>query len=196
MSQEVVPYQEATDALALLFDLRRTGVLTDTGVEIDRDLTYDQVESLIAMFGHIREITTWAIGDLLNYSAKRWGEKYSQMTTLTELAPQTLMNYASVCGNIPKSRRRMRLSFSHHETVQFLPPKEQRQILKRAEEEQWTRSRMRDEVAPLRAALNGGQSADADSGKVEILPPAGETHLCRCGACGRWHRRDEDVERD
>lgn len=188
-----------SQGLQFLVELERTGAITETSLVLPPDVPYDQYEALAFMFGRVHRQTAWVLGDLLNYGEKAYGEKYAQAEAATGLARSTLENYCSTCNRIPRSRRRKGLAFSIHAEVASLSPAEQTDWLSKAAKEGWKRGRIRQELAPLRAAveltaeqkrearlaiLNGGQAA-------EILPP---THLCSCLTCGRTHRNDEDVE--
>lgn len=188
--------------LQLLAELERTGAITDTSLVLPPDLTYDQYDALACMFGQIHRQTAFLLGDLLNYGEKVYGHTYAQASASTGLAEQTLMNYASVCSRIPRSRRRKQLAFSVHAEVASLPPREQEVWLTKAVDEGWTRSILREELAPVRAAvalgvsesLNGPVPAERVVPAPEFIPPAGESHICQCLTCGRYHRSDRDVE--
>jgi hypothetical protein len=184
--------------MKLLVELEQSGAITETSLVLPPDVPYDQYEALAYMFGRVHRQTAWVLGDLLNYGEKAYGEKFSQAEAATGLAKSTLENYSSVCNRIPRSRRRKGLAFSIHAEVASLSPKEQTEWLGKAASEGWKRGRVREELAPLRRAvelseeerrvaraaiLNGARP-------VEVLPP---TRLCACLSCGRIHRNDMDV---
>jgi hypothetical protein len=68
-----------------------------------------------------------------------FGERMAQAVENTGLAPQTLMNYASVARRVPPERRRQSLPYSYHAVVAPLEPADQERWLTDAEAEGWTR---------------------------------------------------------
>jgi len=185
MSEEVVT---APGGLALLAELERNGWLTLTSVDLPPDaVTYDQYDALLHWAGQLHESSCWIIGDLINYGEKVYGQTYAQAVEATGLAEQTLTNYASVCGRIPRSRRRLGLKFGVHAEVAYMAPKERDGWLKAAATNGWGRSRLREELAPLRAEVRAKESPAATLKDVEVLPPNVEleSHVCQCTTCGR-----------
>lgn len=146
------------ESLGLLAELEKLGIATKTALILPPDLPFDQYEAMAAMIGEFQRQSTWLLGDLLNYGEKVYGETYSQAAAATGLAEQTLMNYASVCGRVPRSRRIRGLAFSIHAEVASLPAQEQTMWLKRAVKEGWSRGRIREELSIAR-------------GRIEIPPP-------------------------
>lgn len=133
---------------ALLAELERTGAITRTSLTLaDADLPFEQYEAMLKMFGIIKGITSFVIGDGLNWGEGIYGERYTQAAEATGLSPGTLMNYASVCRNVAKQRRREDLTFGHHAEVSKLEPEQQIAWLQRAVDERWTRSQMRVAIA-------------------------------------------------
>lgn len=199
--------------LQMLAELERTGAITETSLQLPPDVDWDVYESLAYLFGRIHRQSAWVIGDLLNYGEAVYGEKYAQAAESTGLAQSTLENYCSVCNRVPRSRRRKQLAFSIHAEVASLSPTEQTEWLSKAAREGWKRGRIREELAPRRAAaaLEQQRKHEArqemlhptppapiitDSG-AEVFPPAVEPelapHICHCFVCGRDHRDDVDV---
>lgn len=145
MSKEVAVHDHE-QGYQLLVQLEQSGAITATSLNLPPDLPFDQFEALAYMFGRIRDQSAWVIGDLLNYGEKAYGHKYAQAEAATGLAEQTLMNYSSVCGRVPKSRRRKGLKFSHHAEVASLSPDDQNHWLSLAYKGGWPRSRLRFEL--------------------------------------------------
>lgn len=187
MAEEIVRAAEP-GGLALLAELERNGWLTLTSIDLPPDaVTYDQFDALMHWAAQLHESSCWLIGDLINYGEKVYGQTYAQAMEATGLAEQTLTNYASVCGRIPRSRRRLGLKFGVHAEVAYMPPKERDQWLKTAATNGWGRSRLREELAPARKAARETSADDpvrAENG-AEILPPDVESHVCQCAQCGR-----------
>lgn len=166
-----VPAVRAAGALELLSSLEQAGAITKTSLSLPPDLPWDQYEALASMFGQLHRTSAWLIGDLLNFGEKVYGETYVQAAALTGLSEQTLINYASVCKHVPRSRRRASLSFSVHAEVAYLDPPDQEEWLKKAVEQGWKRPQLR----LARKALQ-----DPGAGQVVDQSPA---HLCP--ACGQ-----------
>lgn len=188
MSEMAVP----SHGLQLLSELEKSGAITETSLNLPPDIPYDRWEALVTMFGQLHRTSAWLLGDALNYGDKVYGETYVQASVWTGLAEQTLINYASVCGRIPRSRRRRDLPFSLHAEVASLEPQEQKEWLKKASAGQWTRSVLRAELAPLRSAReldtgqkSGQKSQPANAGQEEVVPLAVASHICHCSVCGR-----------
>jgi len=158
-----------TPIASLVLELEQAGALTATSLTLtDPDLPYDTYEALAHFFGRVNRASLFWIGDLLLFGERVYGESYAQAAEATGLAPQSLMNTVSVCKQVPKTRRRPNLSLSMHQEVAPLEPAEQKEWLKRAETEGWTRGQLRGE---LRAQRNG------------------EPETCTCLSCGNLHRR-------
>ena len=109
----------------------------------------------------------WIIGDWILHMEQKYGERYAQAVEEIGLAPHTAQNYTWVAERFrDHSRRRERLSFSHHEVVASLESVEQDRWLDQAEQEGWTRTQLREALGKGSKALN---------------PPC-PPHRCRCGA--------------
>jgi hypothetical protein len=97
-----------------------------------------------------RSAVQWTIGDWLNYGEARqdWGEKYDQALGGFEYDYDYLRNMAWVAKSVPSSRRRVTVSWSHHQVVAALPPGEQVAWLEQAEKNKWDRDTFREKVKP------------------------------------------------
>lgn len=160
--------------IQLLADLEAAGAVTPTALVLPPDIPFAQYMAMAAMFSELHRRTAWYIGDLLNYGERAYGEKYAQAEAVTGLNRSTLMNYASVCGQIPRSRRRADVNFSIHAEVAYLEPDEQKKWLDLAAERGWTRE-------DLRAARKAPNE----------LPPAVEAE-CVCERCGHIHTKGDE----
>ena len=106
----------------------------------------------------------WAIGDWLNYGEREYGEMYSQaLDVFPEHAYQTFANYKYVASRVEFSRRKEKLSWSHHAEVAPLEPDLQTEWLEAAEAAQWSKAElnqalvnagMKRRLAPTAAELN------------------------------------------
>lgn len=208
--------------LTLLAHLEQNGWVTLTSINLPPGaVTDDQFDSLLHWAGQLHESSCWILGDLLNYGERVYGETYAQAIKATGLAEQTLINYASVCNRIPRSRRRRGLKFGVHAEVAYMTVQEQEHWLKTAAANDWGRSRLREELAPIRAEAKAKAQAAVERvveqdivGELEqaavqvlaeratatngaengsaLLPTAVELHICFCAACGRSYRNEDE----
>lgn len=150
---------------------------TRTGLKLPPDLTIQEATDLATFLGALRDWTAFAIGDLLLYSERAYGEEFAQIAEATGRAAATLVNYRWVAEKVVPSRRRVNLSFSHHEAVAGMAPDGQREWLARAERERLSVVELREHVRHTRVP-------------AEIEPPARaweETvpEVETCPTCGR-----------
>jgi hypothetical protein len=172
---ELVHVTTPSKGIQLLADLERVGAITQTALILPPDTPYDQCEALAAMFGQLHRTSSWLIGDLLNHIERVYGETYAQAAEATGLSRGALMNYTSVCGRIPRSRRRARVPFSTHMEVAYLEPAEQERWLKEADKNGWTKEELR--VARKK-----------DAGEDVTLAVEAQ---CQCPTCGNVHISNE-----
>jgi len=113
----------------------------------------------------------WWLGDWIRYGTTRWGEKYKQAAKVTGYDVQTLRNIAYVAGQIPASRRRDNLTWSHHAEVCALEPEEQDRWLDLAAEQRMSVADLRLELRTHRREEEGDPTgAEAASGRVISCP--------------------------
>lgn len=167
----IVPAVSPSLGIQLLADLEATGAITSTSLTLPPDISYDKCEALASMFGQLHRTSAWLIGDLLNHIERVYGETYAQAAEATGLSKGALMNYTSVCGRIPRSRRRPKVPFSTHMEVAYLEPIEQEKWLKQAEANSWTK----EELRAARTSQN---------------TPAPALVECTCPTCGHKHVHD------
>lgn len=87
----------------------------------------------------------WWIGDLLNAGDTAFGEAFSQVCEGFVSADQ-LQRYESVARRVPARNRHPNLSWSTHAVVAWLDGEQQREMLRRAEENGWTSEELRRNV--------------------------------------------------
>lgn len=97
--------------------------------------------------GSVARASGWWIGDWIRYGNARHGEKYGAAARITGYDVHTLMNMAYIASKFEISRRRERLSFSHHAELAALPADEQERWLERAERERLSLRRLRAELS-------------------------------------------------
>jgi hypothetical protein len=91
--------------------------VTGVGLSIVGKPTFDDVQFEFVKWALVHRVSAFALGDLLVYSERRWGETYAQLSAITTLSPEYLYNVKYVCEKVPFSRRNENLSFSHHQAV-------------------------------------------------------------------------------
>lgn len=146
--------------------------LTATGFEItDASLPLDTWLRIGRMLGHIHRTSNWWIGDWIVKGEALFGEdaaqgvessvsdRYNEAERITGLGHQTLINIVHVCRSVPRSRRRSELGFWIHSEVAKLTPDEQKEWLKKAVDNNWTREDLAHELHL--AGLRVGRSPKA-----------------------------------
>ena len=124
--------------LALVQALEESGVITPTGLTLDPDISFMRYEALGRLLGRMHDATKWWIADWLLYGEQRFGERAAQAAAATVRSERTLVNYAWTASNVPPTRRRESLSFTHHVLVAPLQGPEQSRWLERAERHEWS----------------------------------------------------------
>jgi hypothetical protein len=111
--------------------------ITELGLDILEDLTFDEWASLAAHFGKAVRSMEFVIGDWLVYGdrfavqlplpgfpadklRRAESERYEKALETTRLDRLTLRNFAYVCRNVGKSCRHDYLSFEHHRALATL----------------------------------------------------------------------------
>jgi hypothetical protein len=151
------------------------GQLTSVSWSAPGALSFEQWVFHGRRLGAIGRGVGWWIADWLRFGNARYGEKYVRASKITGYDVQTLMNMVYVASSVDPSRRRERLSWSHHAEVAALPPEEQDHWLDRVEEH---RMSVRDLRLLLREARRGGKTAepgaDPDTlASAEVCPRCG-----------------------
>jgi len=121
--------------------------VTRTGLIFTGDVTFEEWQSVGVKLKELRGMVHWWIGDWLNHGEGRWGEMYTQAFDETGYAEQTLANDKYIAREFQTSRRREKLTWSHHAAVAGLEPEEQDRLLDIAEEKKLKRDRFRALVA-------------------------------------------------
>jgi hypothetical protein len=122
--------------------------------------------------GALGRASGWWIGDWVRYGNARYGERYALAARITGYDPHSLMNMAYVASHFEMSRRREKLSFSHHAELAALPHEVQERWLDRAEREHLSvrrlRTALRCELRPVRALE---RPRDNGAAPAEIVCP-------------------------
>lgn len=181
MTQEILDVVAADVALVqldssaqLVLELNESQAVTLVAFHAEKvaDLVdLDGYRGMGFVFGKIRSASTWWIGDWLARGTELYGEEFSQLLEATPEEryslldqvtghdPDTLKRWARVCDRIAPARRRLALSFSHHEAVSALEPDDQERWLALAEAEGMTadavRRGIREEKGQAAPPLDG-----------------------------------------
>lgn len=103
--------------------------LTSVGLQINEETTtIEEWDAVGKVLFQLADSMQWLIGDWINFgekNEKKWGETYKEAIALIDRRYQTFRNWKWVAGSIELSRRRDKLSFSHHEVVAGLPVEKQ-----------------------------------------------------------------------
>lgn len=166
--------------------------ITDTGLQIHEDLTYDEWEDLGLKLAKVEQSIGFIIGDWINYGEKRYGEKYSDALKRTGLAYDTLVKYAHVAKRVQLGIRIPNLDWTHHRQVaKIKDPEKQSEWLAIAEREKLS-------VARLRKSLNFGRLATEEEVQGDPADRGVITHLALINRLIRWWKQttaDDPVDK-
>lgn len=178
--------------LPVLFAVEGFGQITPVSFDItDPSISIETACRIAAVLGVAHKAMCWALGDLINFSSKVYGERYAQVAAETDLRETTLMNYSYVCGRIPKSRRRVELPFSSHALVAPLEPKQQQKWLDKAVAEGWSRSQFDRELKKeLNPGGDDGDEAAGGEGGEKLTKQQQLESACKLV----WHKAQRDGE--
>lgn len=129
------------------------------------------------------------IGDALIALEALYGEDAAQMIP-EGYSAKSLMNMRGVCRAVPPEMRRESLTFGHYDAVRGLPDAMMEQVIDRADAEDWTVSRTRDEVRFIRGRVPA-EKANLEAIRTSVAAmdsPLGR--VVECATEGRW----DDVE--
>ena len=132
-----------------------TGVeSTPTGLKFTATLPFETWQEIGFLLGTARDWTAFALGDWLCFGESVYGELAAQGVEATGRTKATLLEYVRVARQVPPSRRRSTLSWSHHQAVAALEPRDQDNLLVRAETDRLSleefRALVRDDARPRR----------------------------------------------
>lgn len=126
------------------------GAVSATGLVLPENLSFEQWQDVCARIGMATKACLWWWGDALNYGEAKWGEMYAQALDASDYEYNTLSNAKQVAARFEITRRRVNLSFAHHEAVAYLAADQADALLDAAESEKQTRDELRRAVRRLR----------------------------------------------
>lgn len=142
-----------------------------------QDLQLPQWTEVGRRLGTMGRCSQWWLGDWVRYGVSKWGEKYKAAARITGYDGHSLRNMAYVASRFDLSRRRDKLSFSHHAEVSALPPAEQDSWLALAGDRKLSVGDLRVE---LRAA---GRRCDRIGGPSVPTPLVSDEIAAVCPEC-------------
>lgn len=182
-------------AMRLLLDLEAAGACTPVALDLTGvDLTWERYVGVLALLGTLHRRIAFYVGDALNDGERRFGEAMAQAVDVLGMSEHTLVNRRWVCSRVPPARRRPELSFSHHDAVAALGPREQRRWLSEALEQGWSRERLRAALRDSGALPRAGRVAlgEAQANATERLEDAARRAVGSARRRGRgWWVPDE-----
>jgi hypothetical protein len=159
------------------FDTKLFGVkavLDQTSLSIPDGTPFEVTERMLATLKQLQNCTKFWIGDLLVFSERAYGEKYSQLLDSTDYEYGTLCNISYTAEHVSPAVRRKELTFWHHQEVAALKPDEQKKFLKIAVDQRLTASALR--------ALIKNKAPSEKPKKVETFELALKSILKICAA--------------
>lgn len=122
-------------------------VVTSTGLVLNSEPTWDEWQAFFDGMQRLGDFRQWNIGDALKAVQIQYGEAAEQLTAnYPEYEYGALRQYRWVSENIQYVTRVSNLSWTHHRQVAELESKEQKKWLKAAEKNDWTVSKLRNEI--------------------------------------------------
>lgn len=143
-------------------------LITGVGLQIPRDLAYEDWERAGRRISRIVDSSAWWLGDWLVFGKKNYSDRYQRAIRAAGLQYQTLRNYAWVARRFDLGRRHALLSFQHHAEVASLLVEEQDRLLARAEAETWTTKQLRKAIRQMRAGHDDKPAMNAIGSRIEV----------------------------
>jgi len=106
--------------------------ITETGIPDIEKLSEKDWTTFGLYLRRVGKSYQWAVGDWLAYGQLRYGKSYEDAAAILGRSVKTLYNWAYACSNVEFSRRREKLTISHHSLVAPYAPSDQDQILQYA----------------------------------------------------------------
>ena len=120
--------------------------LTSRGLLLCGDISFDEWEQIGVALQRVAAMIQFAVGDWINYGERKWGERYAQAIEEIDAQYQTLRNQRYVAAHVPLSRRRDKLTYSHHAEVAALEATDQERFLIEAEIQGWSVRELRHAI--------------------------------------------------
>lgn len=106
---------------------------------------WESIGSTLLLMAHGGQ---WWIGDWLNIGERQWGKTYQDVAAQMGYKARTLKDWAYVARNVDSSIRIDELTFGHHQLIASMPQRDQVKWLRKAIENDWSISQMREFINP------------------------------------------------
>jgi hypothetical protein len=119
--------------------------ITASGLDVIGDPDFDTCHALWESLRSLERGIQFAIGDAAKYIREHFGERADQIiTAATGWSHETVRAYEWTAEKVPPDVRHMeQLTYSHHQAVGKLPPREQSKWLGKAAEGEWSVAKMK-----------------------------------------------------
>jgi hypothetical protein len=142
-----------------------------TGLRLKPGMPFEEWAALGAQIARFSSATQWALGDWWFYGEWEYGSMYEKAMEATGLSYQTLADLKYVASRFEFSRRREKLSLSHHREVAPRDQDEQDRFLDLAEEHGWSREKLRLALAgKLSLSENDPDLPPAEPIRISVVP--------------------------
>jgi hypothetical protein len=173
----------------LIARLAAKGQLTPTALTLLDELDFEEWEEIGARLGQLRDMTAWAFGDWLLFGEAVYGELAAQGIEATGRSKITLLEYVRVARQVPPSRRRPQLSFTHHQLVASKTPAEQIEWLDRAEANHWSVEEFRGMLRGDPALSTRRDQSGSRMRALELMADVARALLRAAEPCGDGYAR-------
>lgn len=153
----------------VIANLAASGELTPTGLSIRDRIPFDEWEEIGRRLGKFRDLTAWALGDWLLYGEQTFGHEAAQAVEATGRKKDTLLQYVRVARQVPPSRRKPDVPWSHHQAVAALDSGEQDRLLGLADEQRLSLEEFRGVIRDSPARRLAGKDRRPDDAVVELV---------------------------
>jgi hypothetical protein len=126
---EPVEIPESTRPMEEIIRERVTIAPGSIGLTLADDTPIEETLRVLDWTTSLSDHVGFMIGDVLNFGAVKWGDKYKAALDQTNRALSTLKGYAEASRRIPMSKRVAALSFSHHREILRLPDEKMDTVL-------------------------------------------------------------------
>jgi hypothetical protein len=165
--------------------------ISDVAWRAAEDMSFTEWLEYGRRLGIMGRSAGWWIGDWLSYGNHVFGERYARASRITGYDAQTLMNMAYVASRFDESRRRGKLSWSHHAEIAAMEPDEQDRWLERAEADRLSVRCLRESIR--RERLRKKAEEEAAERESSALDDAVDPHADMvCPECGHVFPTDSE----
>ena len=152
------------------------------GAQPAPDLDFEEWLEHMTQLNYIHSHIQWWLADLMNFGEQKWGQMYAQALTITDYTLGYLQNIKYVGSRVEYSRRREKLTFSHHQEVAHLPSAGQEYWLDMAEQQGWSVKRLRQAIRARQSVYDGQMAYRAICHHIDLMAEKYPAGLASVGA--------------